>query len=167
MAREAVFSPILADGVFPSPDNRVSIRQGTATIGLQVFQEILGASDQSETMQRHMARAGKTKIEHVIGYGPSLLFRRRQFIAGDDLPEARGSKLPFDGDREDGPPLPWVIMWQGKWRVAFGALLPEDLKLKGYVFWDSKRMVESGGEDSLMQIWWEEREQVNRMLGRS
>ncbi|KAK3903230.1 hypothetical protein C8A05DRAFT_43502 [Staphylotrichum tortipilum] len=152
-----------------SINNRINIRQGTATLGLRILQEILGATDpaaQSETMQKHMTRAGKTKFEQVLGFGPAWPFRRDQHGNEAERAEARGDRMRFDRDREDGPPLPWVAMWQGKWRNVFGDQLPEALKIRGYVFWDSKRLVRTGGKDTLMNMWWEELERVEMRVRR-
>lgn len=108
-------------------------------------------------MQKHMTRAGKTKIECVMGDGPSFMYWRRERAAGIQGLEARGDRAKFTKEREDGPPLPWVIMWRGTWRETFGAELPEALKMRGYVFWDCKRLVKSGGKDKLVSIWREAR----------
>lgn len=51
-----------------------------------------------------------------------------------------GRELRFDGDSTDGPPLAWVLYWQGKASNAFGDHVPASLRRWGYVMWDAHRL---------------------------
>ncbi len=56
---------------------------------------------------------------------------------------------PFSGDKEDGPPVAWAIIWRGIYSNWYGRMIPYSLQKWGYVFWDVKRIVKTGGKQRL------------------
>ena len=62
-------------------------------------------------------------------------------------------ELPFSGDKEDGPPLAWVTMWNGTVSNTYGSEIPAAVQDWGYVFWDAQRLVEMGGEQEVKKAW--------------
>lgn len=84
----------------------------------------------------------------------ALSWRRQDHPSDDDQAEAVLRKLPFPGDKaEGGPPLVWVMMWKRTYINCYGDLIPGGLKAWGYVFWDARRTVRSGGKDALFPVW--------------
>jgi hypothetical protein len=139
---------------------REGLRQGTAQRGLWLFYNILRTSDQrklSERMQRYMIGGGA--IEYVLEWTTQSA-RRAEHPREEDRMEARRERLPFSGDKEEGPNLAWVIMWRGIYRNLYGGILPESLKAWGYVFWDAKRMLKTKGKETLVRTWEVEEERM-------
>jgi hypothetical protein len=79
--------------------------------------------------------------------------RRFEYSTDEDRAEAVRQKLPFSRDKEEGPPLAWVIMWRGTYSNSYGDVIPDSLKAWGYIFWDANRLVKSGAKDSLLRVW--------------
>ncbi len=127
------------------------LRQGIAERGLRLFYAVLRTSDHEELakrMQNYMKTPGV--VEFVLE--PSTQARRRlRHPLDEDRAEARGERLPFSGDTENGPALAWVTVWGGRYSNRYGGNLPERLKQRGYVFWDAERLLNSRGEGTLMR----------------
>jgi hypothetical protein len=87
-------------------------------------------------------------IEPILDW-TSQDMRRREHPSEEDRAEARRERLPFLGDAEDGPPLAWVIVWRGRYSNEYGSVIDRRLKTWGYVFWDCRRLNESGGKKQL------------------
>ncbi|KAK4144328.1 uncharacterized protein C8A04DRAFT_28016 [Dichotomopilus funicola] len=124
------------DGFF-----REYIRQGTAERGLSLFYNVLCINDHDdlvETMDDNMDVSGS--YEDLI-HTTTQFNRRVEYPQEGDLAEEDRERLPFAGDREDAPPLAWVIMWKGRYSNWYGDYIPQVFKLGGYVFWDRERLV--------------------------
>lgn len=52
--------------------------------------------------------------------------------------------MPFEGDKENLPPLAWVTLWKGTYSNPFGSYIPDSFRDWGYVMWDAGRLVNSG-----------------------
>ena len=79
--------------------------------------------------------------------------RRVQFPSVADRDEGNRLKLLFSGDKEDGPPLAWVTMWNIIIRDTYGCIIPSPTHDWGDVFWDAQRLVESGRNRTLQEAW--------------
>jgi hypothetical protein len=131
-------------------DARECLRQGTASRGLPVFSKVLQTSGHEnlvKRMQKYMA-LHCIFIEPIMNW-TSQDMRRRRHPSEEDRAEARRERLPFLGDKEDAPPLAWVIIWRGKYRHEYGDVIDHRFKTWGYVFWDCRRLNESGGKNHL------------------
>jgi hypothetical protein len=73
----------------------------------------------------------------------TLIFDRRHYRLSDGLERDTYELLPFSGDKEDGPPSAWVVIWQGTYGNIYDEVLPSSVKAWGYVFWDAQRLDES------------------------
>ncbi len=82
--------------------------------------------------------------------------RRRLFPSPRDDLEATREELPFSGDREDGPPLGWVLAFKGTYSNAFGWYIPDSLQDWGWVFWDARRFAREGGLKGYLEAHWSE-----------
>lgn len=104
-------------------------------------------------MQKNMTPA----LGHTI---PQILARTNQQLRNQSHPSDRAlkeaclDKLPFSGDKEDGPPLAWVTVWKGTYSNRFGDdVVPAALHAWGYVFWDAERLVLSRWKQALEFAW--------------
>lgn len=81
--------------------------------------------------------------------------RRELYPLPEDEAQRRRDPMPFLGDREgegaDAPPLAWVIMWRGQYKNEFGRSVKDRFKEWGFVFWDCKRLKESGKRKTLVR----------------
>ncbi|KAL2178450.1 uncharacterized protein P884DRAFT_276976 [Thermothelomyces heterothallicus CBS 202.75] len=126
---------------------RESLRQGTAARGLRVFSKVLQTTDHEKLvkrMQKYM-RLQCVFIEPILNWTSQDL-RRREHPSEEDRAEARRERLPFLGDKEDAPPLAWVILWRGKYVNEYGDVIDYRLKKWGFIFWDCRRLNESGAK---------------------
>ncbi|KAK4098005.1 hypothetical protein N658DRAFT_509926 [Parathielavia hyrcaniae] len=132
--------------------NRDALRQGTASHGLRVFSTVLRTKDHStlvERMQKYMS-PHCVFIEPILNW-TSQGTRRWQHPSEEDRAEARRDRLPFLGDDEDAPPLAWVIIWRGRYSNEYGEHIDFRYKRWGYVFWDYRRLNESGAKKQLVR----------------
>ena len=103
-----------------------------------------------EIMQRYLV-PHSTFIEPILR-GMNQDGRRLEYTSEADRAEARGERLPFLGDKENAPPLAWVILWRGRNSNQFGSRINSRYKSWGYVFWDRGRLNESGGKKQLVPL---------------
>ena len=79
--------------------------------------------------------------------------RRENWYSDRDAAQDRRDDMPFNGDREDLPPLAWVMIWRGTYSNMYGEYLDEDLRDWGYIMWDASRVMNSGKAASLDKLW--------------
>jgi len=103
-------------------------------------------------MQANLHWCTQDSVAHVLDV-VSQSIRRSESFSEQDRAELERHELPFTGDREDGPPLAWVVIWGGTYSNMYGDMVPDSLQEWGYVFWDAGRLVESGGEQELRREW--------------
>ena len=126
--------------------------------GLEPFLTVLRTQDHEELLQ-FIEESISWYRSHDFPTIPGCLdrvtqyHRRVHFPSAADREEANGVELPFSGDKEDGPPLAWVTMWNGYVSNVYGFIIPTAVQDWGYVFWDAQRLVESGGERELQKTW--------------
>jgi hypothetical protein len=77
--------------------------------------------------------------------------RTRGYRSNHDVAQDAREKLPFSGNTEDGPPVAWAIIWRGIYGNWYGRMISYSLQKWGYVFWDVKRIVKTGGKQRLQQ----------------
>ncbi|KAF4953551.1 hypothetical protein FGADI_5887 [Fusarium gaditjirri] len=79
--------------------------------------------------------------------------RRSHFLSERDQAQDRREAMPFEGDREDLPPLAWVILWKETSSNLYGVHIKESFRKWGYVLWDAGRLISSGAADTLTTEW--------------
>lgn len=53
-----------------------------------------------------------------------------------------------------GPPLAWVLMWDGKYCNLYGDYVPDEFRQWGYVLWDERRWnAIHGARQLLLKTW--------------
>ncbi|KAI1114803.1 hypothetical protein F5Y14DRAFT_440964 [Nemania sp. NC0429] len=104
--------------------------------------------------------------------GQAELHRRcdsSKFPRANDEAEQRQESMEFSGDMAPpkGPPLAWVLLWDGRYANIFGELLPESLRQMGYVMWDSTRLADTGSEKLVRELneWEPSGREIQRVLG--
>lgn len=143
---------------FRPAHNRTPWVEGAATCGLKLLRRVLRTTDHEElvdTMQKNMTPSVANNIWINTVIMRLTQESRRETYPNDDhdkLETAR-QKLPFAGDKEDAPPLAWVILWKGTYSNTYGDLIPDSLHAWGYIFWDVQRLVRSGGKQRLLRAW--------------
>ncbi|KAJ2991310.1 hypothetical protein NUW58_g2558 [Xylaria curta] len=72
-----------------------------------------------------------------------------------DLAERRQDRMRFLGDSMplSGPPLAWVLLWDGKYVNIFGEFVPTSLKRWGYVMWDARRWADVQAKELISSQW--------------
>lgn len=60
----------------------------------------------------------------------------------------RGDHVPLNG-----PPLGWVLLWNGTYTNIYGEYIPTSLKQWGCVIWDERRIVSLGIKDVVAKQW--------------
>ncbi len=85
------------------------------------------------------------------------LERREESNQVDDRDEAERRRDPMqylgEANPLAGPPLAWVILWNGVYSNLCGAYTPASIKPRGYVVWDERRWTELGSKDLVQQQW--------------
>lgn len=53
-----------------------------------------------------------------------------------------------------GPPIAWVLLWDGKYCNLYGAYMPDEFRRWGYVMWDERRWNSiEGAKAALTKLW--------------
>ena len=124
------------------------MQEGTiATGGLDLFRQALTVSGPDELINLMDANLTWCTVDTIA----DLMSQFAQDMAREEAPserdeaEYRCDKLLFTGDREDGPPLAWVLLWSGLYSNSYGDCIPVPLRNFGYVFWDAGRLEKTGG----------------------
>ncbi|KAK3899646.1 hypothetical protein C8A05DRAFT_17951 [Staphylotrichum tortipilum] len=129
-------------------DTRNQLKEGTiATGGLDLFRRVLAAADHDELanlMEANLAWCTVDTIANMMDWFAQDMAREEAPSERDEA-EFRSDKMPFIGDREDAPPLAWVILWRGLYSNTYGDSIPAPLRNFGYVLWDAERLERTGG----------------------
>ena len=123
------------------------------------FYKMLHTHDHQELVKRMTKHMTGGEIEFILTWAVQVAHREKYPLVGDRT-EARGDRLPFSGDIEDGPPLAWVISWRGRHSNGYGDIIPEALEAWGYMFWDTKRLLKTKGKEILGRTLEAERRDV-------
>ena len=72
-----------------------------------------------------------------------------------DEAERRRDPMEFVGEADPltGPPLAWVLLWNGIYTNLYGGHTPASIKDWGYVMWDERRWTELGSKDLVQEQW--------------
>ncbi|KAK3291624.1 uncharacterized protein B0H64DRAFT_367002 [Chaetomium fimeti] len=132
---------------------------GIASRGLHAFLEIVQTPDDEtlvRAMQKYMVWHERFLEETMML--PTQWRRRSRHPSAEDQAQARRDRLPFVGDeqglmdgRSPAPPVAWVVMWRGQFKNEYGQAVDERFRKWGYVFWDCKRLKESGRRETLVR----------------
>lgn len=89
-------------------------------------------------------------------------------LTARDKAEMRRDSMNFAGDdgSPGGPPLAWVLLWDGLYANIYGAYTPDSTKSWGYVMWDVRRWDELGAKDLIQKQWEETDPEVIDMMER-
>ncbi|KAK3896920.1 hypothetical protein C8A05DRAFT_20213 [Staphylotrichum tortipilum] len=136
-------------------DKRELLLDGIVGRGLVLFHTVSRTLDHEDlvtVMQRNLGWYLAESIDYFLNW--TIQDRRRsQQPTEDDRREADWESLPFSGDKEDGPPLAWVIIWRGTFSNTYGEVISSAVRDWGYILWDSRRLVRSGGKRELQKAW--------------
>ncbi len=117
-----------------------------------VLGKILRRVPRHKDKNQYMEQAVSARICQVLRWTIQSS-RRVLYPSPADQAEARREVSRFTGDREDGPPLAWAVMWQGLYRNRYGSLIPDNLKLWGYVFWDGEWLLSTPVKEAFLETW--------------
>lgn len=134
---------------------RELLHDGTVGRGLVPFHKVLRTPDHDDLvtlMQQTMTPCRGEAIDNCLRWATQYRRRSAQ-LSEADRREASWEKLPFSEDKEDGPPLAWVEIWTGTFSNSYGDVIPPPMHDWGYVFWDKRRLVQSGGKRELKRMW--------------
>lgn len=136
---------------------------GTINKGLEVSARILMAAVQDhsalvEVLAENISQdLGTSKDISNTQMSSALWDRRDEALKPNlkDEAEAAHKSLPFLGDAIclKGPPLAWVMLWEGKYVNLYGGVLPERLRNMAWVFWDAGRLGSSGAKAYIEKMW--------------
>lgn len=88
--------------------------------------------------------------------------RRNTALDARDEAEQRKEVMEFAGDAvpADGPPLGWVLLWNGIYVNIYGEHVPSTVQKWGYVMWDESRWDDWGARALVLKQWTLEPERV-------
>lgn len=129
--------------------------------GIKMTADLLAACDHDQLVAKVARCLTACKVtDGTLARSMGMMAQYMRRDAGDYTPnskdEAEGrDALVFTGDTVPprGPPLAWVLLWEGVYVNIYGAYVPEDLKEWGWVFWDECRLVEVGAKQLIADRW--------------
>jgi hypothetical protein len=126
--------------------------------GLKLFRKILETEKFDELVQLVQATI-RWPSGYTLGQCLSSDAQMYRRFAADRLSEYEQAeidkkKIVFTGDEVDAPPLAWVLLWGEEYSNWFGEVVPLSLHDWGYVFWDKRRLMETGGKDRVLRDRW-------------
>ncbi|ROV98074.1 hypothetical protein VMCG_07011 [Cytospora schulzeri] len=149
------------EGSFELDDFWNDYMDGTISRGIKIAAHLLTIDDHDQLVaqtarfltHRHNLDASLTRSLSTVAQ-----FDRRE--DRDYTPNAKDNAegvdaLVFVGDSVPprGPPLAWVLVWEGKYVNIYGEYVPEPLKNWGWVFWDECRLVDIGVKELIASQW--------------
>ncbi|KAK2607005.1 hypothetical protein N8I77_005718 [Diaporthe amygdali] len=155
-------------GCCPDPDGSYELdtfwndyMEGTIERGVKMTARIL-AIDKHDQLVDKMARC-LTSRQWLDASIKESLDTIAQLDRREDLnhipnvkDEAEGlDPLLFRGDTvpPKGPPLAWVLLWEGQYVNIFGGYVPELLKACGWVMWDERRLTNTAVRKLIADQW--------------
>jgi hypothetical protein len=102
------------------------------------------------TIMQPVLEPGRNTIPEALAPGMQQL-RQDLHPSDRDVADSNEQPMLFKRDHEDKPPLGWVLLWRGQYSSRYGGAAPEHLKDWGYVFWDCRRLSESGGKEAVLR----------------
>ncbi|KAH6844566.1 hypothetical protein B0I37DRAFT_165044 [Chaetomium sp. MPI-CAGE-AT-0009] len=145
---------------------RQGIMHGTVSRGLGVADKIL-KMDSHETL---IAKIQKYLVLSCFQDDPIPLTttwpvqrqRRAAALSARDEAEQRKDPMEFAGDAvpPDGPPLGWVLLWNGTYVNIYGDHVPPAVQNWGYVMWDEHRWDERGARALVVKQWETESQRI-------
>lgn len=81
--------------------------------------------------------------------------RRNTALEARDEAEQRKEVMEFAGDAvpANGPPLGWVLLWNGIYVNIYGEHVPSTIQKWGYVMWDERRWNDSRAKALVLKQW--------------
>jgi hypothetical protein len=128
--------------------------------GLEIFVRLLAVEDHEtlvNKMQRCLTRRGPRGMSMGQALWPVVQRSRRNLMATNarDDAQLRRDPMEFTGDAvpPEGPPLAWVLLWNGLYSNIYAEYVPSTVRNWGYVMWDERRWNELGARDIVVRQW--------------
>ncbi len=145
--------------------DRSSYLNGTASHGLEMLHNILfkprTPTQLVSILQENLREVGSLQFfEDTEGFPGwvTQISLRTSYQSDRDLKMQLAEPLPFDGDSEprlgekkQGPPLAWTLIWQGTYCNLYGYIIPNDMRLWAYIMWDAERLEYTDAKDVLIR----------------
>ncbi|KAI0436547.1 hypothetical protein F4803DRAFT_572328 [Xylaria telfairii] len=154
---------------------REAYMDGTLSRGLKTLVRALEIEDQ-EQLVSWMGDCLMTPLDTDCILSESIsmsahLDRRARFANSPndkDMAEQRADSMEFLGDSLplDGPPLAWVVLWDGIYVNLYGEFTPNSLKRWGYVMWDASRW-DGMRVDELIALLWNSKPSMLEVIERA
>lgn len=135
---------------------------GTISRGLKMVVRLLAIDDHETlvtTMQRCLTHDQSLDAPLRKSLGSLAQSDRREMSASypnaRDTAEQRRDPMDFVGDAlpPDGPPVAWVLLWDGKYANIYGDYVPVSLRRWGYVMWNESRWTDMGVKELIVMQW--------------
>ncbi|KAK5992079.1 hypothetical protein PT974_05476 [Cladobotryum mycophilum] len=135
---------------------------GTVSCGLTMTVRLLAVNDHEKLvakMQRCLTHDACLDASMMKTLGSGAQNDRREmspnFPNSRDEAEERRDPIDFVSDAVPpyGPPLAWVLLWNGKYANIYGDYVPESLRRWGYVMWNESRWTEMGARELIKMQW--------------
>ncbi|KAI0971281.1 hypothetical protein F4678DRAFT_472736 [Xylaria arbuscula] len=90
----------------------------------------------------------ESNLDWALYKDAQRLRRIRRFVNEKDKAQSKGLDMEFHGDSlpAEGPPLPWVLAFGGRYANIYGNDFELREKELGWVMWDAKRWSDTGRE---------------------
>ncbi|RFU75927.1 hypothetical protein TARUN_6330 [Trichoderma arundinaceum] len=78
-----------------------------------------------------------------------------RFPNPQDEAQERGDPMEFTGDTTsaEGPPVAWVLLWNGRYANIYGNYVPIQLRKWGYVMWNEYRWKDMEAKELIRKQW--------------
>jgi hypothetical protein len=129
--------------------------------GLELFERLLAVEDHEtliNKMQRCLTRHGGlrgTSMDQALCQCGQKSTRNLISTNSRDDAQLRRDPIRFTGDAVplEGPPLAWVLLWNGTYSNIYAQYVPITVRNWGYVMWDERRWNELGARDIVLRQW--------------
>ncbi|KAL2878339.1 hypothetical protein SGCOL_006309 [Colletotrichum sp. CLE4] len=127
------------DEILPPMQSELSIALRNLKFQGTIMQE--KSDDEIAIMNLQLSGGGGNRLDEVF----METTRWDEDVDTDrHIAEKDRRELPFDGDKENGPPFGWVLLWGGTYSNSPGGRTPDTpLKDWGYVFWNKESIPDS------------------------
>ncbi len=140
---------------------------GTASHSLEIFHNILFKSrTRAQLLSIVLENIRKISLWEFFEDGGFVSFDEQAHVCTSEqrnraLKMQRVEQLLFHGDNEPRlgkkyPPLAWILIWEGRYSNLFGYVIPDNMRLWGYIMWDVIRLEHTGVKDVLIRQFIEE-----------
>jgi hypothetical protein len=153
--------PVRANSTDINPrfSSATDFTDGTVSRGLRVTIDLFATNDRETLLAklRKYLRRSLFVDDPIRETAIAAVQAQRRNIALDarDEAEQRKEVMEFAGDAvpPDGPPLGWVLLWNGIYVNISGEHVPSTVQKWGYVMWDKRRWSGWGARALVLKQW--------------